>query len=198
MRSLWNEKKNCCYSWLKSKEWCVRFFFKNHSDEYNILCRFSCTRPLFYWDHANNFSIIKCHRMMKHGHFLWIFSLFSFFIFAFRTNAPIQMGIFLAHYHTIISLVTFVTHFYDFTIMTNGLCFVSHLLCFLAIARGAVDKNPSDIAIDGYFLTLTIINEQSFFLLNSRKKKIRTHLLVDNSGKRNPRTKCIATNWKLE
>lgn len=105
----------------------------------------------------------------------WTFSMDFFFIFYFYirilNQRTIQMGIFLAHCRTIISFVTFATHFYVFTIMTNGLCFVSDLLCFLTIARGAVDKNPSDITIDGDFLTLTIMNEQSFFLLNSREKK---------------------------
>lgn len=49
---------------------------KNHIE--NIRWIFQYVRPLFYWNHVNNFSIIKCQRMMKQDSFCRYFVVYFY------------------------------------------------------------------------------------------------------------------------
>lgn len=108
----------------------------------SLLFWFTSTQPLFplFIDHTNNFSIIKCQRMMMKWDIFRCFLLLLLFIFVLNPEITIEMIIdlilfFFFQSHTTISTVTFAVHFYDFTIMIN--CLFCVVYCFsLAMERG--------------------------------------------------------------
>lgn len=95
----------------------------------NIRRIFQYVRPLFYWNHVNNFSIIKCQRMMKPDSFCRYFVVY-FYLDALNKSSS-QWNFFPSVFFLgAIQVVTFAAHFHDFAIMTNCLCRFSFICSF--------------------------------------------------------------------
>lgn len=162
---------------------------KNHIE--NIRWIFQYVRPLFYWNHVNNFSIIKCQRMMKQDSFCRYFVVY-FYLDALNKSSSQWNFFSFCFFSVAIQVVTFAAHFHDFAIMTNCLCSFSFICSLNYNNVGVEDKKKNLRTSDGDFARVTINNEPTFFLFDFKK----THLLLARqTKKKHTDLLSIATDW---